>query len=212
MASKQNTVMVCLVRCGETTWAHDGRMAGAADLPLSTNGRASVVADIERLATCKATTVYHPADEAAASTASVFANHLNIKRRAVAELADPDLGMFEGLTESEVKSRYPRRGKQWREDPLRLNPPEGEPILDARARLFRSISRTLRRRRSQEVAFVLHPLAIGLLQCWMADRPTSELWTTVKKRPRIERYAVAVPLIDELEQLSTVASQTVRGP
>lgn len=202
MAAKRNNRMMCLIRCGETTWARDGRLAGSTDLPISNTGRSSVVADIERLAGCRASTVYHPTDEAAATTAELFASHFKIKKRGVPQLADAALGVFEGLTEQEVGSRYPRRSKIWRDDPLRLNPPEGEPILDARGRLFTAIARTLRRAKAEEIAFVLHPLSMGLLQCWLAHRPTERVWETMKSRPRIERYTVALPLLDELEQLA----------
>jgi len=202
MAVKRTSLMMCLIRCGETTWARDGRLAGSTDLPMSSTGRASVAADVQRLAACRATVVHHPTDEAAVTTAELFASHFKIKKRGMAQLADADLGVFEGLTEQEVGSRYPRRSKLWRDDPLRLHPPQGEPVLDARARLLSTIVKILRRTKDEEVAVVLHPLNTALLQCWLANRPTEKLWDTLKSRPRIERYTIASGLLDDLEQLA----------
>ncbi|MHC5007307.1 MAG: hypothetical protein ACYTGF_08125, partial [Planctomycetota bacterium] len=59
-------------------------------------------------------------------------------------------------------------------------------------------SRLLRRARSEEVAMVLHPLSLGFLRCWLADRPPTDVWTLVRDRPRIERYLVATKMVNWL--------------
>ena len=200
---KRKTITLRIVRCGETSWTEQRRIYGSTDLPLSEAGRAALTDDVAHLEGSKAASVYHPADEAATETARAFAAALNAKARAVRELADPDLGILEGLTQQEFAERYSKRHKQWHEDPLSLSAPEGEDFSAARARVFEAVVRILRRSRSDEVVIVLHTLAAGFLKCWLADRPSSDLWRLMEARPRVERFAIEPEMVDALEAAAT---------
>ncbi len=187
-----------VIRCGETTWNAEGRLHGRSDLPLSISGRTSVSADAASIEGGRTGTVFHPPDDAAAETAQIVARRVGAKTKSVDELADPDLGVLEGMSEQAFAERFPKRYKQWQEDPLSLSPPEGEDVAEARARVLKAAARLLRRARSQEVGVVLHPLGLGFLRCWLADRPPSEVWAMTRVRPRIERYLVSAGMIDRL--------------
>jgi broad specificity phosphatase PhoE len=208
--ARREPIVLSLVRCGESAWASNGRMEGAADLPLADEGTASVAADAARLDPRGAGVVFHPADEAAAETARIVAEAVGARTKAVGELGDPHLGLLEGLTESEFAERFPKRYKQWQEDPLSMTPPEGEEIAEARHRIFAAVARLLRRSRHDEVAVVLHRLGTGLLACWLADRPASELWPVLRARPRVERYLLTVETIDRLEEEAAAQASGVK--
>ncbi len=207
MASKRRTITLALIRCGETTWDVEGRLHGHSDLPLSIDGRTAVSADVATLNGERLGTIYHPPDDAAIETAQIVAGGAGAKAKAVAELADPDLGVLEGLTAKDFADRFSKRYKQWQEDPLTLTPPEGEPLVDARARLFAAISRLARRSRHGEIGIVLHPVGLGLLRCWLADRPSADLWSLVRTRPRIERYLLGPELVAELAEVAKAEYQ-----
>ena len=198
MASKRSFITLSLIRCGETTWEGEGRLLGASNLPLADVGRTAVTADATRLVGPRLGTIHHPPDEAATETAKIFARAVKARTKALAELADANLGLLEGLLQREFADRHAKRYRQWEDDPLSLIPPEGEPIAEARARLFLAVSRLLKRSRAGEVAVVLHPIALGLLRCWLADRPPSHLWPMLEDSRRVERYTVAMSLIDRL--------------
>jgi broad specificity phosphatase PhoE len=186
--------VLTLIRCGESTWDADGRLHGRSDLPLSISGRSSVSSDVTVLAGRRLTTVYHPSDDAALETAQIVAGAVGARAKAAPDLSDPNLGVLEGMTGRVFADRFPKRYKQWQDDPLSLSPPDGEDVSEARARLFNATSRILRRSRSGEVAMVLHPLSLGFLRCWLGDRPPTDVWTLVRNRPRIERYLVAMKM------------------
>ncbi len=200
MATKRKPILLTLIRCGETTWDAEGRLHGRSDLPLSIDGRTSVTADIAALSGRRIAMVCHPPDDAATETAQIVAGAADGKANVIADLADPDLGVLEGMSTREFADRFPKRYKQWQDDPLSLTPPEGEELVQARRRVFGAIGRLARRSRSEEIAVVLHPVALGLMRCWLADRPAAELWSMVRTRPRIERYLVAAELITGLEE------------
>src|SRR5262249_49785638 len=155
------TIMLCLIQCGETVWEGEERMHGSTDLPLSEAGRAAVAADVQRMKTDRVAMVHHPNDEAATDTAQLAARKLGAKSKPVAELADPNLGLWEALQRSEFAERYPSRYRQWLEEPMVLTPPEGENLSEAAARILGALAHLLRRSRSEEVAVVLHPLALA---------------------------------------------------
>jgi broad specificity phosphatase PhoE len=207
MASKRRTITLAVIRCGETTWDVEGRLHGRSDLPLSIDGRTAVSEDVASFGGGRIAAIYHPPDDAAIETAQIVAAEAGAKAKAVPELADPDLGVLEGLTAKDFADRFSKRFKQWQEDPLTLTPPEGEPLIDARARLFGAISRLARRSRADEVGIVLHPVGLGLLRCWLADRPAADLWSLVRTRPRIERYLLGVDLVRELAEIANAEYQ-----
>ena len=208
MPRRQDSKLLYLIQCGETSWQREDRLHGATDLPLSNGGRASVLASATQCAAMKIAAIYHPADEAATDTAKIFAETLGAKTRTVEELADPDLGLLEGLTDRVFAERFPRRYKQWEDDPLSLSPPEGEDLAEARARIISAVARTIRRSRSDSIGIVLHRLGLGLLRCWMADRPVRDLWLLLEDRPPVEQYALTAPMIQWLEDATGTVTIT----
>ena len=193
-------MVLCLIRCGETRWAQERRISGRTDLPLSNRGRAFLGEQSRALAAHHIATVYHPADEAAAETAAICAATLKARTKVVGDLADPDLGLLEGITEQEFADRYGKRYRTWIDDPLNFSPPEGEDMIETRGRIFRAVARLLRRTRSDEVGIVLHPIGLGLLRCWLANRPASSLWQMLDDRPPLERYAMDTDMIGKLQE------------
>lgn len=202
MAGKRTHLMMSIAQCGDSPWESEGRLHGWTDLPMSDAGRASITADLSHLRGSAIATIYHPPDEAAVETAEIFARTAGAKTKEVDDLADPNLGLFEGLLETQLAERHPKRYKQWLEDPLSLNPPEGEAIADARARVFAALARILKKSRASEVAIVLHPISFGLLRCWLADRPATDLRRVLADSVRFERYAVATTLLEALRDVS----------
>jgi broad specificity phosphatase PhoE len=191
-----------LIQCGETTWGREGRVQGSTDLPLSDAGRETVRAEVQGVQARHIATIYHPPDEAATETAHLFAAAFKSRLKAVEELLDPSLGLLEGLTEQDFEDRFPTRHRQWEDDPLALIPPDGEEIIHARSRQFGAVAKILKRLRSDDAAIVLHPIGLGLLRCWLADRPARDMRAMLASRPRVERYAMTLDMVDLLDEES----------
>ncbi len=196
--AKRTSITLTLIRCGETTWDAQGRIHGATDLPLSDAGRSALVAEVKRWGTMKVPSIHHPPDEAATDTARLFAAGAT-KLRAVHELADPNLGLLEGLTEQEFAERFRSRYKQWKEDPVTLSAPEGDEMPEAADRIFRAVAKIVQRSRSEEVAIVLHDLGLAMLRCWFADRSLASM-RDMDDRPACERFVVPAGMIASLEK------------
>lgn len=208
VAAQRSAIMLWLIECGETEWALQGRIQGSADLPLSEAGRRAVDAELHRAEGANVAVVHHAPDEAAATTADLCAQRIKARTRAVVELADPHLGVLEGISEQEFAERFPKRHRQWEDDLVSLAPPEGEEIAEAAGRILRATARILKRSRSSEVALVLHTIGLGALRCWLADRSLHELRSMFAGRPRIERYAMPLEMISSLQSMADRANST----
>ena len=199
---KKSAITFWLARCGESVWVSEDRLRGITDLPLSDIGRAMTIEVSRHLDKIRnVSVVIHPPDEAATETAKIFSNAMECKTKVIEGLGDPDLGLLEGMTEQAFAERYPKRYKSWREDPLTLSPPDGDEVIMARDRMFSEIVKVLKKARGNEVMLVLHDLGLGMLRCWLTDQPTTELWTLVRERPRIERYSLMSPMLEQLQEI-----------
>ncbi len=208
MPRKANDIVLTLICTAETTWEADARLRGSADVPLSAAGRAALTTAVANLPWSTVATVHHPPGEASTETAQLVARRDGAKTRAVEELSDPDLGLLGGMSNKEFADRYPRRYKQWQEDPLSVVPPEGESLAEARERIFLTCSRLLSKSREGPPAIVVHPIGFGLLQCWLANQPATNLWSYVPARRILQRYLLPESVVDLLHDAAQGAAQT----
>ena len=111
-------------------WNAEDRYQGRLDSPLTDTGRAQAEAaaltmrgrGIERL-------LCSPLGRAR-DTARVVENALGLRAEIDADLAESDIGRWEGLTRDEVESAYPGELARREEDRLRYRPPGGESLVD----------------------------------------------------------------------------------
>ncbi len=204
-ARRRRAKRLCLVRCGETTWERDGRVCGAADLPLSDNGRATITSLANAWAGERPSVVYHPDDEAAAATAGIIAAALKVKTKVASDLGNPSLGLLEGLTEAAFADRFPRRRRQWLEDPMGVAAPEGDDLAEAATRILLAAGRIVKKDKS-EAALVLHDFGLAVLRCWLAGRTGEAFRSMLDDRPRVERYLLASETAEALLATPSLAS------
>ena len=145
-----------LVRHGQTTWVAEGRFQGSADPPLSTIGEAQAAAVAARLARPQdfpalplpagaPRAIWHSPLERAAWTARAI---WSARGQDVPLIAEPGLvelaqGEWEGLTATEVVSRWPRELAAWRTDPTHHHAPGGESVTHGAERSGAALERIL---------------------------------------------------------------------
>ena len=91
--------------------------------------------------------------------AALVAARFEIKARDEPGLEEVGLGLWEGLTRDDLRFRFPTVYPQWEEEPLAVNPPDGEPLPDAIARLSEALAQVRRRARGAATALALRPMA-----------------------------------------------------
>ncbi len=144
-AVKETTLL--LVRHGETTWTRIGRIQGRADSPLHPEGAAQIRA---LAATLRPPDPAWPGGRAcllvssplrrAVDSARVLRANLGPAIRGARlaapdpRLAELDFGAWEGLTQPEVKARWPELLRTWKRQPDTVRLPGGETLAEARER------------------------------------------------------------------------------
>ena len=96
-----------LVRHGETAWNAEGRLQGSEDISLSEEGRRQARLIGDRLANTSIDVAYSSDQSRAHDTAQHILEGRDVALNPIPELRERSHGVFEGLTPSERKDRYP---------------------------------------------------------------------------------------------------------
>jgi len=179
-----------LVRAGSTDWDQAGRLQGHADLPLSDTGRQDVAEVTSHLNGAKVSTVLAAPDEASIETAQRLAQHTGARVRKLADLAETDLGLWEGLREKELIDRYPKAFRQWRDDPTSVTAPDGDSVDASGERILLALARAMDRVGRGGLAVVVRPIAFGVIRCWLEDRSRRDALRAASEGPSWEWASV----------------------
>ena len=126
---------VIMVRHCATTWNEAGRYQGRADPSLSDAGRLAAAALAERLAGIPLSLVVASPLRRAAETAQAIAQRHGLRVQFNPALVEIDYGAWEGLTQPEVRQRWPDLLRHWKRAPGTVRFPRGESLAQARTRL-----------------------------------------------------------------------------
>ena len=129
-------VRLLLVRHGQTSWNAAGRYQGQSDPPLSPEGEAEAAALAGTLRDERLGAVLASPLRRAAATAAILARALGLPPPLTDQrLIELGYGAWEGLTQAEVKARWPALLRSWKRAPETVRFPDGEDLATVRARL-----------------------------------------------------------------------------
>ena len=109
-----------LWRHGQTQWNADRRFQGQADVPLDPTGQAQAERAARLLAALGPDMIVSSDLSRAASTAAPLARLTGLEVMLDKDLRERYGGSWEGLTDAEIRERYPDEHATW-------TPPDGEP-------------------------------------------------------------------------------------
>ncbi|HED53274.1 MAG TPA: histidine phosphatase family protein [Phycisphaerales bacterium] len=205
--AKPEQINVMLIRSGASEWDRCGRLVGQADLPICKSSRNEVDESSAMLNGAELRVILHAADQCSTATASAYAQVTGAKTKVVEELADVDLGLWEGLRTEELEEKFPKAYREWRDNPANVIVPEGETLVGAGARITGGLAKALDKLRAPDpgVGVVLRPMAYGLVRCWLTGRPISELWKAMDG-PAAEWHEVTRSQLRQAREESRVGS------
>ncbi len=129
-------VRLLLVRHGRTAWNEAGRYQGQSDPPLAPEGEAEAAALAGTLRGERVGSVLASPLCRAGATAAILARALGLPPPVVdPRLIELGYGAWEGLTQAEVKARWPELLRRWKRTPETVRFPDGEDLATVRARL-----------------------------------------------------------------------------
>ncbi len=152
-----------LVRHAATDWTAEGRYQGRLDPPLSAAGCREAAALAAALAGRPIGLVIASPLGRALATARPIATATRATLRIDERLVEIAYGGWEGLTQAEVKARFPDELRSWKRTPATARPPAGESLAEARARLEAVLADLpAQADGGGEIALVTHDLLIRL--------------------------------------------------
>lgn len=174
---------VALIPCGTTEWHEEGRLLGRVEVPLTSTGQEQCTAWAQQLHGLGLERILHAPDELATQTAAMLGRHLSVPTKALDDLEEVDLGLWAGLTESQLKSRFASAHRELREAPLNVNPPGGESLNSAAQRLNTCMRKQLKRNGRESLGLVLRPFSFAMARCALEGREFSDVWEAARQSP-----------------------------
>lgn len=168
-------IPLILVRHGQTDWSRTGRYQGCCDLPLIAEGREQALQIGLRLRGEGVKSILTSPLRRARETAEIVAETLGLDAPDVDHrLAELAYGTWEGLTQTEVRSRWPEQLRQWKRAPDSVSFPDGECLADVRERLRRFFADSMwAMHRRGGVLVVSHTGVIRVALLEAAQKPLS---------------------------------------
>lgn len=172
---------IVLIPCMPSDWQSEGRLLGRVELSPAGNAEAAAAPWLEQLAAWGVQRIIHAPDELAAKMAGAVRKRVGGSARPLAALDEVDIGLWAGLTEAQLKARYPTAYRQLRESPLNVHPPHGEDVRAAAERLRACVRRQIRKNGVAVMGVVARPLALALLKCELDGTDVRTLWDVAQE-------------------------------
>lgn len=204
---KVESFNIALIRCGETEWDQSGRIVGQVDLPLAPQSASILGQQFASLDGSELSSILHGPDQCVLGTAECVARITGGKLRKVPDLVDVAMGLWEGLREEELEEKFPSAYREWRENPMNVSVPEGEPLMEASVRLISAIGKSVEKLRHPDpgVGIVLRPMSFALVSCWMTQSEISD-WSTLESDAMFEWHEVSRTRLREAREGAGVGS------
>jgi probable phosphoglycerate mutase len=169
---------VALIPCGATDWREKGRLLGRVELEPAPDVKQQCSTWSEQLRPAPLHRIFYAPDELSKTTALAIARELNIPAKPLTELAEVDLGLWAGLTEAELKTRFAKAHRQLVDSPLTVCPPEGEDFSAAAGRVRTCLRKRIRPNGKQGIGLVMRPLAFAMARYVLEGGEPVNIWET----------------------------------
>jgi glucosyl-3-phosphoglycerate phosphatase len=123
-----------LWRHGQTVWNAERRFQGQSDIPLDETGQAQAERAARLLAALRPDLIVSSDLSRAAGTAAALARLTGLEVTLDKDLRERSGGSWEGLTDTEIRTRYPVEHASW-------TPPDGEPSAVVAERVAAALHR-----------------------------------------------------------------------
>lgn len=180
-----------VIRSASTDYELQGRVRGSLDIPPCPEGLAAVGGIADGLAAASVDAVYAAPTACGMETARVVGRRFGVVAKPLDDLANIDLGLWQGKLVDELRRLQPRVHRQWQEDPWSVAPPEGELLEEARNRVETALDRICKRHPTGRVAVVV-PFPLDSLVRWLvAGEPLGDLWESDADREAVAELPMA---------------------
>ncbi len=159
------TLLLHLVRHGETDWNLTKRLQGSSDIPLNATGQAHARALSRLLASRPLRGIYSSPASRATETAETIALPHRLPVTVDQNLRELNQGKLEGLTREEIVASHAPFLAAWTERPSSVRLPGGETLGEVQQRMWRAVETIRQTHASGEIVLISHQIALQCLLC-----------------------------------------------
>jgi phosphoserine phosphatase len=204
---------IILVRHGQTPWNKDQIFRGSRDIPLNDTGREEARLAGEWLKGDTIHAAYCSPLSRARETGEAIARHHGLQVLDLPGLSDLCYGDWEGLSLTEVKTRYGDLYHRWETAPHSVRFPGGETLDELKARALDALEEIMPRHPGQTVLVSAHRAVNKVLIGAFLGLDNSHFWrigqdTTAVNRFTRERDTWQIVLVNDVCHLRGLK----RGP
>jgi phosphoserine phosphatase len=164
---------VVLVRPGCTDFDEQKRIQGSLELPLNDRGQCQLAKIVDAIRDQPVEAVVTGPCDPCRSTAEAVAHALDVTIKEKDALCNLDQGLWQGLCVDEIRKKFPKVFRQWKEAPSTVCPPEGETVGVAIERLMSALKKPLKKYECF-VVVASEPLA-SLVSCTLRGEPAEDI-------------------------------------
>ena len=168
-----------IVRHGETVWNRQGRIQGHTNVGLSERGRQQASLLAQRLKPVPFDAAYASDLCRASDTAAAILQGRDVPFYPTPRLREYHKGAFEGLTEAELRARYPVEYPGYVAKDLDYAPEGGESTREVSARMTAAISEIKERHLGDNVLVVGHGGSLRAAMMALLGMPMDANWRFV---------------------------------
>ncbi|MDD5676959.1 MAG: histidine phosphatase family protein [Kiritimatiellae bacterium] len=161
---------ILLIRHGETAWNREKIFRGAHDVPLNENGRAQAALAARARSAQNRCGLYKPAQPCPGNGRNYACAALCADRRP-RRLKDFHFGEWTGQKDEAVAEQWPGAYALWSATPHLAQPPGGDTLASASARVRAALDEIARRHSETTVALFTHRIVNKLLVLAMLGLP-----------------------------------------
>lgn len=154
-----------LVRHAETIWHADNKYAGHTDVPLTELGHFQAKELIKWVREINPRAIYSSDLIRAIDTAHPLADALGMEIKMDKRLREVNFGEIEGLTQFEMKEKYPELYENYLITPANVQMPGGESGKIALDRAWPAVIEIINQYTNQDIILVSHGTLIRLIAC-----------------------------------------------
>jgi broad specificity phosphatase PhoE len=153
------------VRHAETIWHAENKYAGHKDIPLTELGHSQAQELIKWTLEIQPTAVYSSDLIRAIDTARPLSDALGIEIKIDKRLREVNFGEIEGLTQLEIKEKYPKLYENYLITPANVQMPGGESGKTALERAWPAVTEIITQNSDKDIILVSHGTLIRLIAC-----------------------------------------------
>ena len=165
-----------IVRHGETVWNREGRIQGHTDVTLSDRGVEQATRLADRLGPVPFDAAYASDLSRASATASLILNGRDVPLYPTPRLREYHKGAFEGMTDAELRSRFPDEYPSYVSKDLDYAPDGGESTRDVSERMSSIIREIKERHLGERVLVVGHGGSLRAAMMALLGMPLDANW------------------------------------